>query len=154
MKNLISMTDFVLEQTKAYVNDKEIKANIGLHDYLKRTSSYANFLKQPLELWMFVPCDEKGNVLERPECSLGKECYSPPCVKYQQAKERCLFEGFEYVNEDFIHNTIHYFIKKEDSKIMWNFNNEWRFYPEFKTIEDLVKYNSKLTPTAIKQLGL
>ena len=30
------------------------------------TGEYAKFLRQLLELWMFVPCDKDGNVLEEP----------------------------------------------------------------------------------------
>jgi len=51
MENLISMTDFVLSK----------KYTATGHE------NYANFLKQPLELWMFIPCDEDGNVLEEPD---------------------------------------------------------------------------------------
>jgi hypothetical protein len=32
--------------------------NLGLLDFTTN-SKYARLLKQPLELWMFVPCDEK-----------------------------------------------------------------------------------------------
>ena len=150
---LISMTDFVLEKQ---MSDKTIM------NRFTQISNYANFLKQPLELWMFLPCDEEGNVLEEPLQEHYTDCNDEQNAKdwlynlekYQQAKKICLFEGFEYVNEDFIHKTIHYFIKKENSKIMFNFNNEWRFYPEFKTIEDLLKHSPILTPTAIKQLGI
>ena len=34
---------------------------------LKQIFSYAEFLKQPLKLEMFVPCDEDENVLGEPE---------------------------------------------------------------------------------------
>ena len=50
---LISMTDFVLElETNEH----------WAQDYTKCVK-YANFLKQPLTLGMFVPCDEDGNFL-------------------------------------------------------------------------------------------
>lgn len=96
------------------------------------------FGKQPLELWQFVPCDEDGNVLELPKvCICADLCLF--CKKYQKAKERCLFNGFEnYINQK---NTV-----VLDNLI---FKLE-----KYKTIEDLVKYNLQLTPTAIKQLGL
>lgn len=62
MKKLISMTDFVLEQEK----------RLGLwgdtyKDFTEKTSKYAQFLKQPLTLGMFVPCGEDGKVLEHPD---------------------------------------------------------------------------------------
>lgn len=48
---------------------------------------YNNFLKQPLELRMLVPCDEEGNVLKIPAMysSIGIQ------EKYQKAKERVLY---------------------------------------------------------------
>lgn len=126
---LLSMTDFVLEQLQIKQSTSEFKEAVA---------KYVNFLKQPLELWMFVPCDEKGNVLERPECSLGKECYSPPCVKYQQAKERCLFFSQHGENE---------MLDPCLAKV---------YLDEFFNIEQLSNdiRRIKLTPTAIKQLGL
>ena len=47
------MTDFVLEKQ---MSDKTIM------NRFTQISNYANFLKQPLELWMFFPCDDYGNV--------------------------------------------------------------------------------------------
>ena len=79
------MTDFVLEQGK-----KENTNNIRR---FWNCENYANFIKQKPEILMFIPCDENGNVLEEPiETIGGVEMYSK---RYQQAKERCLFEGFE-----------------------------------------------------------
>ena len=63
--------------------------------------NYAKLMQRPLELWMVVPCDEEGNVLEEPENWDNYLEFSGPEVKglkkeiveYQQAKERCWFEG-------------------------------------------------------------
>lgn len=60
MKNLISMTDFLPEDP------------------------YSKFLKQPLEIWMFVSCDEM-----------------------EKAKERCLFEGFIIYSENDFYFSIY-----------------------------------------------
>jgi len=83
------MTDFVLKQGK-----KENTNNIRR---FWNCENYANFIKQKPEIWMFIPCDENGNVLEEPiETIGGVEMYSK---RYQQAKERCLFvwkKGFDY----------------------------------------------------------
>ena len=51
MNKLISMVNFVLQQ--------------DITDIKQRDSivKYANFLKQPLNLGMFVPCDEEDKVL-------------------------------------------------------------------------------------------
>ena len=51
---LISMTAFVLEDEK--------KTNWNSYNLIV---AYAKFLKQPLELWMFVPVDENGDVMSK-----------------------------------------------------------------------------------------
>jgi len=131
---LIGMTDFVLEQKDSYYNQRFFKIE-----------KYANFLKQPLELWMFVPCDEDGNVLEEdlfknnPKLSTLK---SYKRIEYQQAKERCLFEGFSFDRED------------DD---LWYFSTNDFFLigvDKSKTIEYLIEYNLQLTKTAEKLIGL
>lgn len=110
------------------------------------------FGKQPLELWQFVPCDEDGNVLEEPEPihTYGLE----PCdyeyddneiLKYQQAEERCLFEGFTFKEE----TKDTYFLLKEG---IYTFALT-KLRP--RLIESLVGMDKlTLTQTAIKQLGL
>lgn len=132
-----------------------MKQKIVLEDFIKCVK-YPEFLKQPLEKWMFVPCDEDGNVLEEPKneiCdvidmySLKWSLYNDKIEQYQQAKERCLFEGLELNNEK-THLT--------NSFIGINVKcfKSWKNYNNYNTIEDLVKYNLQLTPTAIEQLGL
>ena len=87
---LISMVKFVLEQAK--------KNSIDSHELALNSYNYANFLNQPLTLGMFVPCDEDGNVLEEPNgfdlWISGIVSDSDEFNKYQQAKEKVLFEGF------------------------------------------------------------
>lgn len=90
---LISMTDFVLDQEK--VIPSELNTN-PMSDcdrlFVRRVIGYGRFLKQPLKLEMFVPCDDKGNVLENPICQVELE-------QYRKAKEKVLFEGFECIKE-------------------------------------------------------
>lgn len=116
MKNLISMTDYLPEHP------------------------YSKFLKQHLELWMFFPCDEDGNVLEEPinnsreldSTFLDKKLqrdFDFAFLAYQQAKDRCLFES----ENNYCFETI--LLCK-------------------KTIEDITSFNFKLTKTALKQIGL
>lgn len=126
MKNLIGMTDFVLEQKQSTSFIERVFVTNELLS-IEKIRKYANFLKQPLELGMFVPCDEDGNVLEEPIC----QEYALYNKKYQKSKERCLFEGFTEQEASYI-------ISCSDNKI----------------IEDLVTYKPKLTPTAQKQIGL
>lgn len=80
---LISMTDFVLEQVRK-MESKELA-------YLK-IFNYARFLKQPLTLGMFVPCDENGNVLVEPKIRFDGGYDIDEVKIYQQAKGRVLFE--------------------------------------------------------------
>ena len=115
MEKLISMTDFVLL-------DKYAGSPINMN------KQYANLLKQTLKLGMFVPCDEKGNVLEEPtpeDILYDDNIYG----QYQQAKARVLFEGFKYVNNRHVYNG---FITFNKESILG------------KTIEDLITYNLTL----------
>ena len=107
-------------------------------------------LKQLLELWMFVPCDEDGNVLEHPNYIKGQrtaQFYNDKMDLYQQAKERCLFEGFESKHIKTTHDNYYIINNKNITWLSWN---------NSKTIENLLDYNQdlQLTQTAIKQLGL
>lgn len=147
---LISMTDFVLEQ-----DDKVRKQQINSFKFTMSVTYYAIFLKQPLTLGMFVPCDEDGNVLEEPDFFDGSyddngygdvdKIMFKECLKeYQQAKERVLFDGCEIkAIKD------HYYVTKEGNE-----NIFWASWNTLKTIEHLIQYNLTLTKTAIKQLGL
>ena len=56
------MTDFVLEQ----LNEENSRTR-PIRSVLNALEGYANFLKQPLKLEMFVPCDEDGNILKEPK---------------------------------------------------------------------------------------
>ena len=135
---LISMTDFVLEIGK----QTEVKTYAW---YFLKVTKYANFLKQPLTLDMFIPCDDKGNVLkyETEYClaKKGSERFERH-VNYWKAKEKVLFEGF--MLDEFGLSTKYWVISiLEDVEDICDY-----------TIEDLVGYNLTLTPYAIKQLGL
>ena len=145
MKNLISMTDFVLSQSEGSTIDLEQLDWMNQEIYkLDRIRNYANFLKQPLELWMFIPCDEDGNVLKEdlfknnPNLSSLK---SYERIQYQQAKERCLFEGFEvYKGNPYNYHKARAFIKD--------------YIEEKWTIEKIIHWELQLTTSAQRQIGL
>ena len=117
------MTDFVLEQKKVLITYKN-------HDkgaLFERCENYANFLKKPLELWMFVPCSVDGDVI--PEPYNDEQHVIIQHLEYAEAKEKILFvwqDGFDYkgICEMFI------------------------------DLEDIIDFDFELTQTAIKQLGL
>lgn len=114
MEKLISMVDEVLElesQLKRCVDQGMPFTDLQALKQETQTKifTYANFLKQPLTLGMFISCDLDGNVLEEPKgmkCCGGiqNDCdcrgelqYNEELIKeYQEAKERVLFECFEF----------------------------------------------------------
>lgn len=150
---LISMTDFVLEQTELYKEDK-----ISVFDFALRVKKYAQFLKQPLTLGMFVPCDEEGNVLEEPIISEHlldspggspiKSKNTPEAYYYRKAKERVLFE-FDG-NLSLIRNKTNFYIIEDKNGVYLRIlKNKTK-----TTIESLLKFSVEitLTETAIKQI--
>lgn len=136
MKTLISMTNFIL-------SDK-VKSALEYEESYKMIRSYANFLKQPLKLEMFVPCDEDGDILHEPEDyeqrlpNMMTE-YNDEIYRYKQAKEKVLFEGFE-IFKGTIYMCSVPILKVKD------------LYQT--TIECLIHYEPILTENAVKQIGL
>jgi len=137
---LISMTDFVLEYSVFGGTHDD------LYDGVVMLNNYANFLKQPLKLEMFVCVDDEGNVL------LGKPL-SPATDEewdrwkkeqpiYQQAKEKVLFEGCGLFDDWFIQLPNKMMIGSKDKIDM--------------CVEDLLAYDKNLTLTqsALKQIGI
>ena len=94
MKEFIlkSMTDFVIYQYEKLKNEE-----INTLDYAFNTCIYANFLKKPLKLGYFIPCDENDKPLEKPiHKFITRDCneneFDEYSYKYQEAKQRVLFE--------------------------------------------------------------
>lgn len=149
---LISMTDFVSWQ------EQEMKGDFAL------TSMYKNFLKQPLELWMFVPCDEEGKPLDLSDlpCTQNKSCYCGEeqvldCTEYKReyrkAKERVLLEGYGFGNETSDVNQIyHDLVQVKLDRLI--FTKKSGKCLDAETVEDLINCELTFTPTALKQIGL
>jgi hypothetical protein len=146
---LISMTDFLMRQS----NPKNLEEQEFENAFIS-VWNYANFLKKPLKKGMFVPCDESDNILDYPknftafEVGMSsKDFYFDVdyCEKYQQAKERLLFDGF------FDNGTGNAILQQTPNALVIDMN----FY-KGRTIEYLL--NSKctitLTPSAQKQIGI
>lgn len=162
MKHLIPMTDFVLNQAGWY----ESKIRISEHEFAQRVLKYANFLKQSLELSMFVPLDEQGAILEEPkredyfdvgfnfkfnEKYFDEEIYPT----YQKANKKVLFEGWECKMFRSYENEKNYILstKKEDRIVI--FPNLYKFGSKgdfINTIQDICYMKPKLTQTAIDQI--
>lgn len=132
------MTDFILKLCR----DRSFESRDSQFGTI--IENYANFFKKPLELWMFVPCDEKGNVMKEPYMVFtddNEECDDYIKLFYE-AKERCLFEINSF---------------EEDSENYWYFGlDEFSLIGVEKTeiIESLATYSLTLTKTALKQIGL
>lgn len=165
MKKLIPMTDFVLKRSLKQ-NEKPQDNESFMTSFHKKIVAYANFLKQPLELGMFVPVDEAGNVLKFPSTDQygyydathpaeqsgwmyegGESKYYEALKQWEEAKEKVLFEDFEFfeIQEDEISG----YVNNKKLDIVFSFPNN-RGY----TIEDLCQCNVELTPSAIKTIGL
>ena len=153
---LISMTFFVLQR--------------DITDIKQRDSivKYANFLKLPLKLEMFVPCDEDGNVLEEPkiEEEYVDERTTQIFAQYQydldKAKEKVLFEEFNLNQKDFSKLESIFCLTKECFQITFFTKEKGCFMDnlktnktyEIKTIEDLIQFELELSESAIKQIVL
>ena len=165
-EKLISHSDFT-EEIENYVRES--------HNYERGCElifKHREFIKQPLELWMFIPCDEKGNVLEEPESLKGfYETHSEGMIQesklrkqYYEAKDRVLFDCGVKIDTSSYRSTKRMLIDLDCKGGFRLFNRhifhdgdiEEKFLPNFTeipTIEYLVKYNLTLTESAIKQLG-
>jgi hypothetical protein len=134
MKNLITMTDFVLEQIE--LNNKEINDDTRTLDII---DNYANFLKTPLKLEMFVPCDEDGNVLITPT-EFNPIYWSE---QYKKAKEKVLFDDFEVKNHSNFKKSI--CTKSNIFHVFCYQDDRWVLSKGIKIIEDLARFNLELT---------
>ncbi len=162
MKKLIQMTDFVLQEHNKFgeLPYKELEKE---YDYaltlIAKFRNYADFLKQPLTLGMFIPCDLDGNVLEEPKCECETEydregCYEK-CYEYINAKNRVLFEGFR---QNIVNSIGSFEIINESGFQVFAYKSVLKYFlwlgcPEERTVESALKFHEfTLTPTAIKQI--
>ena len=156
MEHLTPMTDFVLEQEK-YVGIKKAFVINNLF------YNYAKFLKKELKLGYFVPCDFNDVPLEEPKhydlwkkygsfTQYGESIVSE-CNKFHEAKNRVLFEEFEVVQKS---NFISF---EKEGIILFNYNKNrncfvCNYVRNIDSVENLLRFNLKLTETAKKEIGL
>lgn len=107
MKTLISMTDFVLQIVQTS-NVNEAICWEQTEERLQKIYHYGLFLKQPLTLGMFVPCDKHGSVLKGKPLSPAPDSewirWENEEFEFYEAKEKVLFEGFHYVENNTVTN--------------------------------------------------
>ena len=126
--NLISSKDF-----RKFLTEKSDS------EYRRLRENFDNFLEKPLKLGYFIPCSEMDN----PIIFYGGIPSNKKLELFEEAKQRVLFEGFEYDKE-----------------------NDWVTYNEFARffvselqngkVEDLfklIKDEITLTETSKKEIG-
>lgn len=131
------MTDFVLQEEKKGLQ------NTDRHLRFEKILKYAKFLKQPLTLEMFVPCDEMTEVMNYEEIKQSVIEGTDSWDAYEKAKEKVLFEGFEVKGNYIMYYDFMYIMKYE----LENKNIE-------SIIEEIPNNNLTLTENALKQIGL
>ncbi|MCT3814517.1 hypothetical protein CMT92_07315 [Elizabethkingia anophelis] len=100
---LIPMTEFTLQKCKflEIESNDDLKLNMESHFSLLSIRRYTQFLKQSLALWMLVPVDKNGNIIEFIEYEAwtgSDDHYNEYMNVYLEAYERVLFEGFKVVD--------------------------------------------------------
>ena len=147
MERLITMVDYIehLQNGDATIDiQNRIKTNnlndIGAEKYWL-SIKYKDFLKQPLKLGYFIPCDLEGNIIEQPTCLKLNNCGCGEeqvldCrdwkKEYREAQERVLFKNINLEGLDMLKHHI----------------------SQKRTIEYMVQFNLELTENAKKQFNL
>ncbi|MFN4026449.1 MAG: hypothetical protein ACK4IZ_03285 [Flavobacterium sp.] len=134
---LVSMTNFVLqeyEKRNAYYNQDD--------KVLSKIKKYAEFLKQPISIWQFIPCDLDGNILEKPNNYDDKIIWLEGENRvYQEAEYRVVFPGF-MVMETRPNPEYSKSISDSNSllNVFWfsNITQQWIISKGLRKIEDLV----------------
>ena len=152
---LISTTDFVLEQ-KEHIKEADklsfFEIQTKINEFYDKTVHHATQMKRVLEKRMFVPCDDKGNVLEEPKESnynlgdIHAGYFKLNVDKYQQAKERILFKGFYSTDENTVSNgEIKIIFGNLITLIIHGDNGYGGISKSDMIIEDIVNYNLTIT---------
>jgi hypothetical protein len=142
MKTLQSMTDFVLEQEPNAMSNS-----------LSNIIKHAKTLKLKPELWMFVPTDENGNVIN--QCDCKNQCgYCKENKQYQTALSKVWFKEFEVIK--YKH---HYYLTYDKIAIYFFENGEVKLENKYNPynincIEDLTRHKIEITENFGKNLLL
>ena len=155
---LVSMVDYCLSVIQT-PNINEFPCFEQEHERLCKIEHYARFLKQPLKLEMFVPCDDEGEPLEKPDFFSGeyddngygdvdKYQYKLDLKEYKKAQEKVLFKGFELLKKPSRHSGLDTYVFNHNikGKVPVSFLNS--------NIEDVIYLDLELTENVIKKLGL
>jgi hypothetical protein len=151
---LIKMTDYISQ--KRDIMDREM-SNQDRLTILESILHYSNFLKTPLNLGMFIPCDEKFNILKQPnhyrryvskdylnENPKMSEKWVEKCEEYKKAESKILFKDF------------YLFIDKEDNFEKYVANEGFVLSIESlytMKVEDIADNNIELTRFCINAIN-
>lgn len=149
-----------------FVEAQEMEIDNNDNQALARIFKYADFLKQPLTLGMFVPAklvDGVWVVLEEPnhldfklknsfdelvwKSYFASNNYHKLYDEYQEAKERVLFDGFELKYYSLSNQP---YLKKKGN----GFSLPYQGFNVESIIAYAEKYRPTLTETAKQQIGL
>lgn len=158
---LISMTEFVLQQNKEFTKGKPLHETNWEKEFEKLSKlliRYAEFLRQPLTLAMFVPVDEEVNVLAKPKLTVHQEAHFDldEMEIYHKAQKKVLFEGFILNGEHLENKQLHLKIYIDTFEFVEYHDNGYGGGYIGESIENLSNCNLQitLTPSALKQIGL
>lgn len=156
MGKLISMTDFVLS-----LNTKKLPKGFDKHisdsfEFSTKCIKYANFLKQELNIGMFVPAKKVNGVwvvLEEPyNDGENSQYFLSAMEEYQESKENVLFEVF-IVSE----NSGNIIVTNGRNSILFSIRNFVKHIESGKrifNIECVHSFDLTLTQSAKNQLDL
>lgn len=144
------MTDFILQEEKKGLQ------NTDRHLRFEKILKYAKFLKQPLTLGMFIPCDEDGNVLGEPQMRNERNSFDEEDMDYDaqelhdyiKAKRKILFIGVEKLQ---VPQGKEIYTLNNLPILLPDVNGKYHLAFGLNTIEDLCKYDVELTESVIKQ---
>lgn len=136
---LIPMIDFV-SQIQDYVHESR-----NYERGCKLIFNYLNFLKEPIKLWMFLPCDENDEIMLMPGSGPIYTHSKEYEIKWRESNDKCLFTGFfdNGTGNAIYHQLPHALVI------------DMTFYKE-NTVEYLLKSKCEinLSKTAIKELDI
>ena len=151
---LISMTNFVLnvEKSDDYKNWKSES-----DEWVNRCVNYANFLKEPITLGMFVPTDKNGIPFKGKPLSPNTDAewirWENEQEEFYKAKELVLFANFEVKTKKAFNNGYDFVCDNNEIFYPFWYNpvTGWELSKGLKTIEDLVIFQPKLTDNVLSE---
>lgn len=144
---LISLTNFISNHLEAGCAVTQIR----------KLSKYADFLKEPITLGMFVPTDKNGKVLKGKPLSPNTDAewirWENEQEEFYKAKERILFSNFEVKTKTAFNNGYDFVCDNNEIFYPFWYNpvTGWELSKGLKTVEDLVIFQPKLTDNVLSE---